>query len=174
MKKALSMAAALALLLLALVVIVQGSLLPLLAGDADSDSTREALRHYRSIAADHDRLRQAIAALPAPPEIDAGRLPQTSDALALAELQSRLSALAAPLGVAVTAAEPLPNEQDDGSGKVQLRLELGGSLAALQALVHGIEGGRPVMEVTALDLQARPDQQGLSARLTVAAWRTPS
>lgn len=174
MKNALSAAAALALLLLTVFVIAQGSLLPLLAGDAETDSTRDALRHYQAIAADHDRLAQAIAALPAPPEADAGRLPQTSDALAQAALQGRLTALAAPLGLSVTAAEPLANEQEDGSGKVQLRLELGGSLAALQALIHDIEGGRPVMAVTSLDLQARPDQQGLSARLTVAAWRSPS
>lgn len=171
--KVLSPIAALAILLAALLLIVTVTLVPLLGGDAETEGAREAIRRYEAIAAGRDSLRQALAALPPAPGEAAGRLPQTTDALALAELQGRLSALAAQAGLAVTAAEALPAEEGADPACVQLSLDLSGSLAGLQTLLHRVESGQPVMAVTRLDLSARPDH-GLSARVTIAAWRSAS
>jgi general secretion pathway protein M len=171
--KALSPIAALAILLAGLFVVVSVTLLPLLAGDAEAEGAEEAIRRYEAIAAGRDALRQSLASLPPAPGDSAGRLPQTTDALALAELQSRLSALAAEAGVAVTAAEPLAAEEGGDPVRVQLSLDLTGPLAGIQALLHRVESGQPVMAVTRLDLSSRPDRN-LSARLTIAAWRSTS
>jgi hypothetical protein len=165
-------AAAVALLLMIFALVIEGVVLPLMVLDSEAEGMLDALRHYQAIAADRGRLSQEIAALPPPPGAEAGRLPQAGDALAQAELQSRLSTLAGQLGLAVSAAEPLAAESEDGSGRILLRLDLGGSLAAIQALIHAVESGRPVMAVTQLDLAARPDRQGLAAHLTIAAWRS--
>ena len=171
--KVLSPVAALAILLVALLLVITVTLRPLLVGDPETEGVEEAIRRYEAIAAGRESLRQTLAALPPAPGDAAGRLPQTTDALALAELQSHLSALAAEAGVAVTAAEALPAEEGGDPARVQLSLDLTGSLAGLQALLHHVESGQPVMAVTRLDLSARPDR-GLSARLTIAAWRSAS
>lgn len=171
--KLLSPIAALAILLAALMLVANVTLFPLLAGDTESEGAEEAIRRYEAIAAGRDSLRQTLASLPPTPGESAGRLPQTTDSLALAELQSRLSALAAETGVSVTATEALPAEEGADPARVQLSLDLSGSLAGLQALLHRVESGQPVMAVTRLDLSARPDR-GLSARLTIAAWRSAS
>jgi hypothetical protein len=171
--KALSPIAALAILLIALLLVANVTLLPLLTGDAETDGAQEAIRRYEAIAAGCDSLRQTLASLPPAPGDSAGRLPQTTDSLALAELQGRLSALATETGLSVTAAEALPAEEGADPARVQLSLDLSGSLAGLQALLYRIESGQPVMAVTRLDLSARPDR-GLSARLTIAAWRSAS
>jgi hypothetical protein len=171
--KALSSIAALAILLAALLLVANVTLLPLIVGDAETDAAQEAIRRYEAIAAGRDSLRQSLASLPPAPGDSAGRLPETTDSLALAELQSRLSALAAEAGVAITAAEALPAEEGGDPARVELSLDLSGSLAGLQALLYRVESGQPVMAVTRLDLSARPDR-GLSARLTIAAWRSVS
>jgi hypothetical protein len=172
--KALSAAAALILLLAGLALVAQVTLVPLISGDAEAEGAEEAIRRYQAIAAGRDSLRQALAALPPAPAESADRLPQTSDALAQAELQSRLAALASEAGLAVAAAEALPAEEGaDDPTRIQLGLDLTGPLAGIQALIYRIESGQPVMAVTRLDLSARPDHS-LSARLTVAAWRSAS
>jgi hypothetical protein len=169
--KALSAAAALAILLLGLFLLADVALVPLLAGDADGPE--EAIRRYEAIVSQRDSLRQALAALPPAPAESTGRLPQTTDALALAELQSRLAALAAETKVAVTSAEPMPAEEGGDPARVQLTLDLAGPLAGIQALLYRVETGKTVLAVTRLDLSARPDRS-LAARLTIAAWRSES
>jgi hypothetical protein len=171
--KILSPIAALLLLLAALLLVADVTLLPLLAGDAEAESAEEAIRRYQAIAAGQGALRRTLAALPPAPGDSAGRLPQATDALALADLQSRLSALAAEAGLFVTAAEPLPAEEGADPARVQLSLDLAGPLAGIQALLHKVESGQPVMAVTRLELASRPDRS-LSARLTIAAWRSAS
>lgn len=163
-------AAALAILLLALLLAAQLVIVPLLGGN---DGAEDAIRRYEAIAARRDSLRHDLAALPPAPAESAGRLPQTTDALALAELQGRLSAWAVEAGVAVSTAEALPAEEGEDPTRIQLTLDLAGSLAGIQTLLHRIESGQPVMAVTRLDMAARPDRS-LSAHLTIAAWRSPS
>lgn len=170
MTRTLSAIAAVGILLLAVLVAAQLVLGPL---SAPEGGTEEAIRRYEAIAARRDPLRQALAALPPAPAESVGRLPQTSDALALAELQSRLAAWAAEAGVAVASAEPLQAEEGGDPTRIQLGLDLSGPLAGLQALLYRIESGRPVMAVTRLDLTARPDHS-LAAHLTIAAWRSAS
>ena len=169
--KKLSAIAALLVLLIALLVVGQVTLVPLLGGDAETEATEEAIRRYERIAAGRDALRQVLAALPPAPGESAGRLPQTNDALALAELQGRLAAWAAETGLSLSAAESLPAEEGADPTRIQLGLDLAGPLAGIQALIHHIESGQPVMAVTRLDLASRPDRS-LAARLTVAAWRS--
>ena len=163
-------AAALAILVLALLLAAQLVVVPLLGGP---DGAEEAIRRYEAIAARGESLRHDLAALPPAPADSAGRLPQTSDALALAELQGRLTAWAVEAGVAVSTAEALPAEEGGDPARIQLSLELAGPLAGLQALLHRVESGQPVMAVTRFDLAARPDHS-LSAHVTIAAWRTAS
>jgi len=162
-------AAALAILLLVLLLGAQLVLAPLLSSGAE---TEEAVRRYEAIAARRDTLRQALAALP-PAPADAGRFPQSTDALALADLQGRVAAWAAEAGIVVAAAVPLPAEEGGDPTRLQLSLDLTGPLAGLQALLYRIESGQPVLTVTRLDLAARPDHS-LAAHLTIAAWRSES
>ena len=177
---ALSVASALVIALLVAGLLVRMTLLPLLTADPVCDGLREAINQYRTIAEGRDRLRQALAEAPPAADEAAGRLALATDALAQAEMQMRLSAMAGRFAVTVTSEEPMSTGDGAATGRILLRLDLAGSLAGLQGLFHAIESDRTAMAIARLDLRragdggATPPNPPLTAEVTVAAWRTVS
>ena len=170
--------AALAIALVPAMVLVRLVVVPLVDGDPGT-AGREAIARLRAIAADRPRLERALAEAPPAAAEDSARFHQTGDALALADLQIRIAGFAAAAAVAVAAAEPSAGGDDAASpGHLALRLELSGTLAGLQQVVHAIDSSRPVMVITRFDLAPAAEaatsagDPRLVARLTVAAWRS--
>lgn len=94
---------------------------------------------------------------------DAGLIEAPSDALAAAALQERLEAAAARAAIEIASVRverPTPLEQ---ARKVTLTAELEGDMAALGALLHGLESGAPYVIVEQLSLRGAGRRTGATA-----------
>lgn len=176
-----SRGAALLLALLLILALARISLLPLAGlfqADANREETLAAIARYAAIAADRPRLQQALAEAPPNPAENAARFHHASAALALADLQGRIAALAAGFGVTLTAAEPLDANPPDDADSIGLRVDLTGTMAGLQAVIHAVESGHPVIVASRIELGSAGTEGGaasdpiLALRLSLTAWRS--
>ncbi|MDR3529055.1 MAG: type II secretion system protein GspM [Rhodopila sp.] len=121
-----------------------GVLGPIRAGFEDRqvllEQRRDLLRHMQDLAASLPALRVASAdKRDDGAATDTITLPGTTDAVAAADLQERVQAMAAAAGVNLTAVETLPASAAGGWHKVSLRISLNASWQVLMELVRAIE-----------------------------------
>jgi hypothetical protein len=180
---ALSRTGAVAIAALVAVLIGRLTIAPIFAlafGDATTAAMTMAVARDHAIAAEKPLLLKALAEAPAASATDDTRFAFPTDALALADMQSRVTALATRLGVAATAAEPIPADVETAfAGAIALRVDLAGPMAGLQGVIHGIETAHPVMMISRLDIAADQTTEGgpdprLTARIAIIAWRSKS
>jgi general secretion pathway protein M len=86
-----------------------------------------------------------------------------NDGVVGADLQTRLKAIAEAGGARLQSVQSLPATQDGGIKYVGARIELIGTLAAIQRAIHAMESGKPYLFITAAVLKSaspisRPDQ----------------
>jgi general secretion pathway protein M len=81
-------------------------------------------------------------------------LPGTSDAVAAANLQATLAALAAKVGTGIASTEILTPQAQDPFRRIGLRINLTGDLTMLTNLLRGIDEARPPLFVDRLDLRS--------------------
>lgn len=79
-----------------------------------------------------------------------------TDGIAGAQLQQHILEIASRLGLEVQSTQSLQPVGGDGLTKIAVRLELTGSIAHLQALLHGIETSEPILFVEQLSVSAAP------------------
>lgn len=117
---------------------------------------------------------------------DAGRqsgetLAGDSDAIAIAGLQSSLQTIAGSNGASFVSAQPLPALSTDGLDMVGVRVDLFGTVPAIQQVLYKVETGLPLLFIERATLRRRdvpPEQAayteiGLDIQLDVygAVWR---
>lgn len=189
---------ALGLTIAGLVLIWWGAVRPL-AGwyDAQNDTLaqRQALAiHMARLAGSLPTLRQQQALAPAE-AAPVALLEGETDAIAAANLQERLQALAASAGTSIATAEMLPVERQAGEvaesdRAIRLRLTMNAPWPSLMRLLNMIEDGPPLMLVDDLRLEcghleggrleggrfllARGAAASLQASLTVTGFRHPT
>jgi general secretion pathway protein M len=104
-----------------------------------------------------------------------------SDAIASANLQSRIEELAASVGATISSTEGLPAEVRGGYRRIGLRYVLIGQYETLVKLLAKLEGATPPLVIDNLHIQGglraerqpgRPTTPGLNAGLDVYAFRT--
>ncbi|MCH9807968.1 MAG: type II secretion system protein M [Alphaproteobacteria bacterium] len=83
----------------------------------------------------------------------------TTDGIAGAELQQRILNIAARLGLEVQSSQSLQPVRSDGLALIAVRLELTGTIAHLQALLHSIETSEPILFVEQLSIAVAPSNR---------------
>ncbi len=179
-------ALALALTVLVLMLIFWGAVLPMsdwYAAQAETLSQQEALAtRMARIAATLPALRAQEAAAPAA-AAPVALLQGETDAIAAANLQERLQALAAAAGTSLSSVEMLPvdrpsNEPAESDRAIRLRLMLNAPWATLIKFLDVIEAGPPLMLIDDLRLEGvrlvLRDSPPLQASLTITGFRHPA
>ncbi|MCW5730874.1 MAG: hypothetical protein KIT20_08965 [Alphaproteobacteria bacterium] len=82
-------------------------------------------------------------------------LPGQSEAGAIAFLQERAKRLIEESGATLISMEAMPAPQPGELRRVGLRIELGAGIAALQRILHGLEGGEPTILVEGFSVRTR-------------------
>lgn len=142
---------------------------------------RMLLPRLQAAAAALPRLRAQVAELRAAARIRKVTLDGASDAIASANLQSRIEGFAGRAGVTIGSTESLPAETDDGYRRIGLRFALNGPYATLVKLLARIEAAAPPLIVDNLQVHGvlrrpglPPDGEsdfGLDAGLDVYGFR---
>lgn len=176
--------AALGVLLILVILVVEFGLLPLQAAYRDkeneiSDMQRTVTR-YRQLIAQAPQLQALKArddrAQPLAPLL----LPGSNSALAGAELQQRLQTLASAHGVRILSLRVRPAEPDGSFERISVDARIQGELAGLRNLLFDIEQGEPYLFVDTLSVRTRPQRRrraapsGLEARLVLSGLRAPA
>ena len=78
-----------------------------------------------------------------------------TDSLAGAELQARIGALIERSGARVRSIQVLPGGEDEGFRKVGARVQLSGTLDALEGVLYQLEAGKPFVFIENLDVKNR-------------------
>jgi general secretion pathway protein M len=166
-----------------------GAYLLVVAPVADLYSERQArledrrmvLPRLLAAAAELPSLRARLAQLRAAASLQKVTLEGASDAIASADLESRIDALATSVGATIGSTEALPAEARGAYRRIGLRLALSGSYETLVKLIARIEAATPPLVVDNLQIhgvlrrpglpQASPDDAALDAGLDIFGFR---
>jgi len=122
---------------------------------ADLAEARERLERFRRVAAAAAAVEQEMAAARSAQRMSGAFLDGSSNALAAAAMQNRLDEAVQAAGGAVRSVRSLPAEGEDGLVRLRLRMQLSTTIHGLKRLLYGVETGRPLLFVDALDLRGR-------------------
>jgi general secretion pathway protein M len=180
--------AALALLLALLAVIWLAGIAPLVGSyRADRETVafaNEQLPRLQRLASEAPLLRAELDRITRDPAGQTRLLGSTSDALAGADLQNRVSSAATRHGLALRSAQILPSAEEEGFRRIGIRVALEGDLAGLRHLLYGVETAQTFLFVENLEIRSRsggrviqrrknvkPQQQLLAIRFDVYGYR---
>jgi len=151
--------AALALLLALLALVWLLGLAPLLDGyRADRETVAfasEQLPRLQRLAGEAPMLRTELDRAARDPAGRTRLLGGTSDALAGADLQTRVSRDATRHGLALRSAQILPPVAEEGFRRIGIRVALEGSLGGLRRLLYSIETAPAFLFVDNLEIRSR-------------------
>ena len=150
--------------------------------EARLEDGRILLPHLQAAAAALPGLRAQVAELHAAARTRKVTLDGASDAIASANLQSRIEGFAASVGVTIGSTESLPAEAVDGYRRIGLRFALNGPYETLVKLLAKVEEAAPPLIVDNLQvhgvlrrpglLSATISDPGLDAGLDVYGFRS--
>jgi hypothetical protein len=130
--------------------------------DARIASQRTLLSRLSAIAAQQPRVQ--AAAREADAQVEHGEfLIGTNEGVIVADLQTRLKAMAEAAGARLRSVQSLPPKTHDEVRYVGARLDVYGPVAAIQRTLHAVEAGTPYLFVSAAVIRAAPpiNTQGL-------------
>jgi hypothetical protein len=92
-----------------------------------------------------------------------------------ADLQTRLKGMVGATGARLRSIQALQPKVRDRTKYIGSRLEIFGTLRAIQRVIHGVEGGTPYLFIAAADLRPSPvvstpgsaEEPGIDARLDI-------
>ncbi len=132
----------------------------------------ELIARYRSVLAGLPRLEAEVAALRAHPALKRGLIAVQSAELAAARLQGKVKASVAKGGARLISIQVLAAAEEAGFGRIGVRAQLSGTVAALTRVLLDLQTAWPVVIVDSLGVRAeirrRPARRGETASLTVA------
>lgn len=123
-------------------------------------------------------LRQRLAALNTAARSRNVTMGGASDAMASADLQSRIEALASQAGATIGSTENMPVQTQDGYRRIGLRLVLNGSYETLVKLFATLETATPPLIIDNLQIHGvlrrpgMPERAALDAALEVYGFRS--
>ena len=128
---------------------------------------RMLAQRLNAVAAGLPGLRAQLAGLQAAASTRKIEFDGTSDAIALANLQSRIEELATATGVTISSTEAVPAESRGIYRRIGLRLAISGEYAAIVKLLGGIDGATPPMVLSNLQIHVvmHPREDSPDARL---------
>jgi general secretion pathway protein M len=129
--------------------------------DARLEDGRMVLPHLQAAAAALPALRAQVAELRAAARTRKVTLDGASDAIASANLQSRIEGFAVSAGATIGSTESLPAEADDGYRRIGLRFALNGPYETLVKLLAKIEEATPPLIVDNLQVHGVLRRPGL-------------
>jgi Tfp pilus assembly protein PilO len=134
------------------------------------DEATATIARLERAAAQMPSLNRTLDALGTRSDLQAQTLPGSSDAVAAANLQAILAALATASGSGIASAEILPVQAQDDLRRVPLRISLTGDIVMLTKFLRGIDEARPPLFVDRLDLHsnATPGPTGNGGAPTLA------
>ena len=141
------------------------------------EQERMLLPHLEAAAATAPGLRQRLAALNTAARARNVTMGGASDAMASADLQSRIEALAAQAGATIGSTENIPVQTQDGYRRIGLRLVLNGSYETLVKLFATLETATPPLIIDNLQIHGvlrrpgMPERAALDAALEVYGFR---
>jgi general secretion pathway protein M len=154
-----SRALAVALLLGAAGILYLGLAQPLIA---DYRSTQQAISdmradiaRYRRVGAEAASRKSALAALRQQQATTEGFLPGANDALAAAQMQNRVKALAESVHGELKSTQVLPVQDDGRYRRVTIRAQMVLNLASAQKVLYGLETASPLLFVDNLNMRSR-------------------
>jgi type II secretory pathway component PulM len=166
-------ALALALAIVVLVVLYLIAVMPLVGLFTQRQQMIQArqmlLPRLQAVAAELPALRARTARLRAEQRKRKLTLDGATDAIASADLESRIDALAREVGVTIGSTESLPTEPRGPYRRIGLRLVLTGRYAALVHLLAKLETVRPPLVVDNLQLHGPLAQPGIETAATLDA-----
>jgi general secretion pathway protein M len=125
------------------------------------DDRRELLPRLLATADELPALRTHVAQLRAAASLRKISLQGASDAIASADLESRIDALASSVGATIGSTEALPAETRGSYRRIGLRLALSGSYETLIELLARIEAAMPPLIVDNLQIHGVLRRPGL-------------
>ena len=129
--------------------------------EAHLEDGRMVLPHLQAAAAALPALRARVAELRAAARTRRVTLDGASDAIASANLQSRIEGFAASTGAAIGSTESLPAETADGYRRIGLRFALNGPYETVVKLLAKIEEATPPLIVDNLQVHGVLRRPGL-------------
>ncbi len=114
--------------------------------EAGLENGRMVLPHLQAAAAALPALRAQVAELRAAARTRKVTLDGASDAIASANLQSRIEGFAASVGATIGSTESLPSETADGYRRIGLRFALNGPYETLVKLLAKLEEATPPLD----------------------------
>ncbi len=133
------------------------------------DHQRLLLPHLEAVGATLPALRARIRALTAAARTQNVTLDGESDAIASANLESRIEALASKAGASMGSTESLPAVSVDGYRRIGLRLVLSGPYETLIKLVATIETATPPLVIDNLQIHGVLRRPGMPGANTLDA-----
>jgi general secretion pathway protein M len=153
------------LLLLALVVLYFVAIAPLLdlyqKRQAEIEDARMLLPRLAAVADRLPALRAEVARLRAAARMRKVTLGGASDAIASANLESRIEGFATSVGATIGSTESLPVEAHDGYRRIGLRFQLTGPYETLVRLLAKLEEATPPLVVDNLQIHGVLRRPGL-------------
>jgi general secretion pathway protein M len=153
---------AVALLLVAVLALVQLLVLPVLAAyretAASIEQSQTLLQRYRALAAQRPQLEEELAAQQKAEVASVAYLEGTSEALAAAALQDQVRAIITRAGGDLRSTQILPVEPAGPESSVRrasLRLQLAVDVDGLQQLLYELETSEPYLFVEDLNIRER-------------------
>ena len=125
------------------------------------EDRRAVLPRLLAAAAELPSLRARVAQLRAAASLRKVTLEGASDAIASADLESRIDALASSVGATIGSTEALPAEARGAYRRIGLRLALSGSYETLVKLIARIEAATPPLVVDNLQIHGVLRRAGL-------------
>ena len=123
--------------------------------DAQIASQRALLARFTAIAAQQTRVQ--AAAHEADAQVEHGEfLVGTNEGVIVADLQTRLKAMAEAAGARLRSVQSLPPKTREEVRYVGARLDVYGPLATIQRTLHAVEGSTPYLFVDAAVVRAAP------------------
>ncbi|MSP89373.1 MAG: hypothetical protein EXQ92_11285 [Alphaproteobacteria bacterium] len=119
----------------------------------------QVLQGHEQAASRADALAARLAALTADPNTGGVWLAAGSEAQAMATMQDRVKTVAASVGATVVTAQPL-GAAAGAPARARLRVGLSADTTALQATLHALESGSPLLLVETLTIRPRSSAGG--------------
>lgn len=156
----LSRLAALLLLVGVLAVAYIWAIQPVIDAYAEADhaieEARDLLSRFEGRGMARDALKNQAESLGRDTTSAAYYLTGQTDALAAADLQSRVQSLIESVGGHVASLQSLPGQDEQGFRRVTIRLQMRTTIGPLMQILHSLETGTPLLFVDNLDIQGRP------------------
>jgi general secretion pathway protein M len=113
------------------------------------------LAQLERMAATREPVQQLIAKIQQDRNVTAQYLPQSTPALAAAELQQRLKAVVEAAGGTLQSTQTLPPVEEAGAMKVTINAIINGDVGSLQKVLYDLEAQTPLLFVDNLEVSAR-------------------